>query len=101
LHVIDRNQELEKVRRNIFPAAHTAIDDWPSFSWHLDQAGRVQARKAHSSQALAIDVFGTLKRSTARDAIMGELARRVGLPGDCPWAVHLEWTDPDNLLCET
>jgi hypothetical protein len=98
--MIDRTQELVKVRQNIFTAAHTAIGDWPSFPWHVDQAGRIQAWKSHSSQALAIDVFGTLRHSTGRDAIVGELARRVRLPPEGPWAVRLEWTDPDNLLCE-
>jgi hypothetical protein len=98
--VIDRNQELERVRENIFPAARKAIDNWPSFPWHVDQAGRIQTWKAHSSQALAIDVFGTLSGASERDAILGEFAERIGLPSDGSWAVHLEWTDPENLLCE-
>jgi hypothetical protein len=28
------------------------------------------------------------------------LAEECGLPADGPWALKLEWTDPDNLLCE-
>jgi hypothetical protein len=64
------------LRDNIFPAARAAIEDWNAFPWHM------HASSPKSSQALAIDVFGTIKNSSARDAILGALARELGVPDD-------------------
>ncbi|ACP21984.1 hypothetical protein NGR_b05250 (plasmid) [Sinorhizobium fredii NGR234] len=88
------------VRQNLFSASHGAISDWRSFPWHRDRENRVQAHKAHSSQAIAIDVFGTLKMSTDRDRILDAIARQVGVPPGGPWSINLEWTDGDRLLRE-
>jgi hypothetical protein len=89
----------DAIRENLFPAAHAAIADWDTFPWHRLR-GEIQAGKPHSSQALAIDVFGTVKVSAERDRILGALAERCGLPGEGPWTLDLEWIDPDNLLSE-
>jgi hypothetical protein len=91
---------LEEIKRNLFPGAHAAICDWNTFPWHLDRYGNIDTHKKQSSQALAIDVFGTIKVSGERDRVLGALARKCGLPADGPWSVTLEWTDPDNLLKE-
>jgi len=93
------NPSLEPIKGNLFPASHAAIGDWNKFPWHRWQ-GAVQAHKPQSSQALAIDVFGTIKVSDERNRVLGELAQRCGLPGEGPWTLELEWTDPDNLLGE-
>ena len=92
--------ELEAVRANIFTDAHGYIANWQTFPWHRDDEGRIQAHKAHSSQALAIDVFGTIAMSRARDAVLGQIADVIGLPSEGPWEIKLEWTDPDRLLGE-
>ena len=90
------------IRQNLFHAAHPAIGDWQVFDWHCDSRGQPQADKVQSSQALAIDVFGSVKAASnpARDAILDALAARAGLPSGGPWNVELEWCDPDNLLNE-
>lgn len=62
--------------------------------------GNIQTHKPHSSQALAIDVFGTIKVSQYRDLILGQLAEHVGLRPVGPWDVSLEWCSPDNELRE-
>ncbi|MBK5571368.1 hypothetical protein [Ensifer sp. SSB1] len=90
----------EAVRENLFPASHGAIEDWNAFPWHRDRTNRIQAHKAHSSQAIAIDVFGTLKMSTDRDRILDAIAERVGVVPGGPWAITLEWTDSDRMLGE-
>jgi hypothetical protein len=90
----------ERIKANLFPASHAAIRDWHKFPWHKYK-GQIQADKPGSSQALAIDVFGTIKVSKERDHILGELARRCGAPSDGPRTLELEWIDPDNLLCES
>lgn len=50
--------DFQAIRENLFPASHGAIEDWNGFPWHRDRTNRIQAFKAHSSQAIAIDVFG-------------------------------------------
>lgn len=92
--------DFEAVRENLFPASHEAIEDWEVFPWHCDRTNRVQAHKAHSSQAIAIDVFGTLKMSTDRDRVFDAIAESVGVASGGPWSIALEWTDTDRLLRE-
>lgn len=92
--------DFQAVRENLFPASHGAIEDWETFPWHRDRTNRIQAYKVHSSQAIAIDVFGTLKTSTDRDRIFDAIAERVGVAPGGPWAITLEWTDTDRLLGE-
>ena len=92
--------KLVALRANIFDAAHAAISDWETFPWHRDMRGHVQADKPHSSQALAIDVFGAIGVSTAKDVILNALAIEVGLPPGGPWNIELEWTDAQRLLRE-
>jgi len=87
------------IESNLFPAALPAIE-WNKFSWHSGKGSASHTFKEHSSQALTIDVFGTLKASESRDAALGELARNLGLPDEGPWQVELEWQDPDNLVGE-
>ena len=82
------------IRSNIFPAALNAVEPWGEFPWH-------EAEKIHSSQALAIDVFGTIQSSPNRDIILGNLANSIGAPSGGPWSVKLEWIDPRNLLQES
>ncbi len=55
---------------------------------------------AHSSQALAIDVFGTIKTSAYRDEIVDALAQTLGLPTGGPWDITLEWSARSSLLKE-
>lgn len=92
--------DFQAVRENLYPASHGAIEDWETFPWHRDRTNRIQAYKVHSSQAIAIDVFGTLKTSTDCDRIFDAIAERVGVAPSGPWAITLEWTDTDRLLGE-
>jgi len=92
--------ERQAVAANLFPAAHGAITDWEAFDWHRDGSGRVQAHKVHSSQALALDVFGAIATSDDRDAVMAILARQLQLPEAGPWTLEFEWTDPVRRLGE-
>lgn len=92
--------DFDAVRENLFPASHGAIEDWEAFPWHRDRANKIQAHKAHSSQAIAIDVFGTIKMSTDRDRILDAVAEHVGVAPGSPWSITLEWMDADRLLGE-
>jgi hypothetical protein len=91
---------IEAIKDNLFPASHAAICDWNKFRWHRNNKGNIQTHKPNSSQALAIEVFGTIKASDERDRILGDLARICGLPDQGPWTIELEWIDPGALLGE-
>ncbi len=98
------NAELkEKVERNLFPRCRAAVEPWDKFKWHTDASGQCDTWKPHSSQALAIDLFGTIQQTTReeRDAILGAVASDIGLPSDGPWNVQLEWEDAKNHLRES
>lgn len=79
---------------NIFPAAWPVVQAWDELTWHPGAAS------LRSSQALAIDVFGTIRQSPDRDAVLDAVAVDLGLPPGGPWEVKLEWCDPLNLLKE-
>src|SRR5688572_31738786 len=63
--------EIEAIEANLFPAARPIVRNWPHFPWHRDRAGAVTASLPASSQALAVDFFGTIDSLTSRDAIVG------------------------------
>lgn len=88
------------IRANLFPAVHPAVEPWDSFRWHGASGESCDTWKTHSSQALAIDVFGTIKGTAARDAVLDRLAAEIGLPMGGPWTHELEWANPDNPLHE-
>lgn len=92
--------DFQAVRQNLFPASRGAIEGWEEFPWHRDRTNRVHAHKAHSSQAIAIDVFGTIKMSADRDRIFDAIASTIGVAPGGPWAITLEWTDSARLLGE-
>lgn len=92
---------IDKIKANIFPAAHDAIGDWQTFPWHR-QRTEVTTSRWQSSQACAIDIFGTLKSSVQleRDRVLDALCGAWALAPGGPWNVELEWSDPENVLCE-
>jgi hypothetical protein len=89
-----------RLEHNIFRAAHQACEPWEAFPWHTGRDGAIDTHVAHSSQALAIDVFGTIKTSADRDTILDALAQNIGLPTGGPWTLTLEWTARPSLLNE-
>jgi hypothetical protein len=89
------NQEKRRsVEANLFPQARSAIEEWDTFPWHNE------VWRPNSSQALAIDVFGFLRQSDARDVVLDALAAELGLPTGATWNVKPEWCDKDNCLNE-
>ncbi len=93
-------QRYEDLKNNLFPASHAAIDDWFGFPWHRDRSNEIDTHKKHSSQAMAIDIFGTIKCSVDRDLVLDAIAETAGLPPGGPWRVELEWIDAEKLLGE-
>ena len=88
-----------EIRKNLFAfAAPTVLND-PSFPWHLYKQ-EATAAWPQSSQALAIDVFGTLKRLSEPGRILDALAQEWGLPAGGGWELGLERSVPKELLGE-
>lgn len=81
------------IARNLFPAALHVIEAMPAFLF--DRTG-----SPTSSQALAIDVFATIKGADRRDAILDAVAEEMGLPAGGPWEIDLEWLGHGNPLNE-
>jgi len=81
-----------KYRYNIYPEAWNALEA-KTFLWH-------EAEKIHSSQALAIDVFGTIISSPHQDIILNKIAEKMDIGCSGKWHLKLEWKDPLNLVKE-
>ncbi len=88
-----------KIRANLFRGAWPAVEPWRKFPWDRGPFG-VRTWLPQSSQALAIDVFGTIKASPERNRILDGLAESLLVPRRGPWRVYLEWNDPFNDLHE-
>jgi hypothetical protein len=83
------------VKKNIFPGAHNAV--WGAFPWHDGAAS------PHSSQALAVSVFGTLAIHPARQVLIDAILHSAfgwESAGNGPWRVDLERTLGRSLLGE-
>ena len=83
---------------NLFHGARQAAFDLLPGLWFMCK--RVDADVPYSSQALALDVFGTLKYAKSRDRVCNLMASLLEVPPGGPWEVLLEFEDPDNLLHE-
>ena len=92
-----------QVKANLFPPALPSVEPWDSFPWHYDGSKQCDSWKRQSSQALAIDVFGSLKmaKQDERDLVLAAVTRFLRLPEGVPWDVDLEWMDRANRLKET
>ena len=88
------------IQANLFPAALAAVEPWDDFRWHGAAGETCDAYKEKSSQALTIDLFGSLKLHARRDAVFDRLAGILGVATGGPWEVALEWHDPANTLAE-
>ena len=91
----------DKIKRNIFPAALLAVEPWDDFRWHTGRGGNCDTDKEHSSQALAIDVFGTFSLIESRHRLFNEFLRTHGFQSSGQWAIELEWLVPKTLLGES
>jgi len=90
-------KDIDQVRQNLFPAAHESI--WRAFPWHSG------AHQPHSSQVLAIDVFGTVQNHPLCDSLVSELVMTVfgAQMSDIAqqgWTVKLEFRVPSDLFGE-
>lgn len=93
------SEEKREVRKNIFPgAAHMLAD--PAFPWHRDSKGDVTTGRLQSSQALAIDMFGTLQALKDPSRVIDALMGKMGIPETGQWKIKIERTIPTTVLGE-
>jgi hypothetical protein len=92
--------EAARIEPNLFKGARWVLTERPAFPWHRDRTGAVTASRAQSSQALALDVFGTIERLRSRDAIIDAWADTLDLPMSGPWSLETEHLVPGGLLGE-
>jgi hypothetical protein len=94
------SRTITAIQANLFLEAHNAISNWESFPWHKGASGQPDTHKLNSSQALAIDVFGTIMTRAERTSILNRLADELGFPQSNHWDLHLEWVSTSNPLRE-
>jgi len=95
-------EENQAIESNLFPTARAVVRERINFPWHRDESGVSAASRAVSSQAMALDVFETVRRLDARDDIVGAWARELqpALPSDGAWTIDTEYLVQKDLLGE-
>jgi hypothetical protein len=88
------------VEANLFPLIRDFPRSNPDFPWHRNRDSAITAQYPKSSQALALDVFETIKRAGSRNAIVDALLADLNLVGKGPWQIDPELTVPKELLGE-
>jgi hypothetical protein len=87
--------EASAIERNLFGGASSIVRSRPEFPWHRD-SGSITADRPHSSQALAISVFETIRNVGSKDRILNAWAARWGLSHDSTWRI-----EPERLLSKS
>src|SRR5688500_8978298 len=94
-------QEIIAIEANLFPLVRSIVHEKPDFPWHRDRSGKLTAGRAVSSQALAVDFFGSVDRLRSCDAIVAAWVRHLGLTfSGGPWSIELERSLFAHLLGE-
>ena len=92
--------QLDGIRKNLFRCARPIVDE-AGFPWHREASGEPSAAKLESSQALALDLFQTVKTLESRDEIIDGWCRRLNLNMSGPWDLKPECPIDRDLLNES
>ena len=92
--------EIEAIEGNLFPYVRDMVRHDVRFPWHRDRRKIVTASQVVSSQAKAIDLFGTIRKLPSRDDIVLAWTQHLGLNFAGPWTVELEALVPKAILRE-
>ena len=92
--------EVVAIEANLFPTIRPLVRERPDFAWHRDRFKRVTANQAISSQAFAIDFFGTISRLASRNAIVNRWMNELNLSGEGRWQIEFEVLIPKEVLRE-
>lgn len=80
--------EFRAIERNLFRAARHVLRDRADFPWHRDRTRTITADRPWSSQALAVDVFGTLQTLQHLDVVLDAWQPAIGIGASVPWQGH-------------
>lgn len=94
------DQEAAAIRANLFEAAHYLVEELPANLWHRDLSGAATAARPNSSQALALDVFGTVQALPSLQSVAAAWADRLKLPSFGPVSIQPEYMIERALLGE-
>lgn len=97
MNAMSPSQDIAAIQKNIIKSAHSAIGNWGAFPWHRS-GNKIDTCVEKSSQALAIDLFGTIKTSSKKNLVMDAFAGKNGLPTGGEWKINLEWMDDENKM---
>lgn len=92
--------ELTDIEDNLFPFVRSFVREQPLFPWHRDQYKAITASQVVSSQALAVDFFGTIQKLASCDDIFAEWIHHFELDLAGPWKIELEALVPEGVLGE-
>jgi hypothetical protein len=92
--------ETAAIRTNLFEAAHYLVDELPVNLWHRDRSGALTATRPHSSQALALDVLGTIRELPSLQSVAVAWADLLKLPRFGPVSIQPEFMIERALLGE-
>lgn len=92
--------ETEEIERNLFWKVRPMVRDRFGFPWHRDAKKTPTTSRVESSQALAIDFFGTIAALGSKNAIFESWISTLGLYAKGPWEIELEALVPRDLLGE-
>jgi hypothetical protein len=91
-------RDIAAIEANLFPHMRAIVRGHLQFPWHRDQLQNATAWQPRSSQALAVDFFGTVQTLASRDAILTCWISALGLPLGGPWTIELESLVPRQVM---
>ncbi len=95
-----RPDEIEQIECNIFWKARPIVRERIDFPWHRDAKKSPTAGRVESSQALAIEFFGTVSALSSKNTILETWISALRLNVKGPWKIETEALVPRDLLGE-
>ncbi len=92
--------ETTAIEANLFHRIRPLVRSHPNFPWHRNGKDVITTGQPNSSQALALDFFGTISTLSSLDAILGAWMEDLSLVLGGPWKVELEYLLPRELVGE-
>jgi hypothetical protein len=99
IHQLSDSEKAE-ISANLFPEARHVVASLGASAWHRDGSKLITASRVHSSQALALDVFGTVGTLSSRDAISKSWADALNLPSFGATTITPEFVLASRILQE-
>lgn len=93
-------QEKLGIKKNLFPSVYDIVDRETKFPWHRYK-NKITTGQDNSSQALAINLFGTIAKMPSHNQIVNAWVKALHLKIDEKWEIQLEEILPKELLEET